>query len=448
MDKKKIILIYAGITESGFNSPIGNEGTWINHGLGLISAVLKKKGLAVELIDLRRLRGWDDFKKRITEDDFGIAGLTMMSVDYNAVVTCIDIIKQMRPSVKTIVGGPHASILPKELVGNKDIDHIFVGEAEVTITDLMQRLSNGQEADRVVYGKRPNLDELPFADRDLFSLEEEPFVPFLPKPFVTIIAGRGCSYNCSYCQPAERKIFGRQVRRRSVDHVIEELRYLRKRYSFNSMMIHDDCLTEDEDWVLKFCAEYRANGFNQPFVCQSRPDLICRSSNVVSSLREAGLSLFIIGFESGSQRVLNFLRRGYDVQKNMEASEICHRLGIKIWANYMLGLPTETRQEQQMTVDMIKKIRPYHCSPAYYTPHPGSDLFDYCLEHDISLINNHDSYRRNTYEPKIKGIDYGYLKNLLWESVSIGEDQNPVFAKVKPAVPVRLKKFLRAKKWV
>lgn len=439
---KKIILVYAGITECGFDNPNGNEGTWINHGLCLISAVLKKAGYPVHLIDLRRLKGWDDFESIVGEKDFDIAGLEMMSVDYNPAMKCIDIIKQVRPDVKVMVGGPHASILPEELEVNESIDCVFVGEGEITIIDVIKKIEDGQESSRIVYGEKPDLNTLPFADRDLFPLPEEPFVSFLKKPFVTIIAGRGCIYNCNYCQPAERMIFGKGVRRRSVENVIEELKYLHKKFKFNSMMIHDDCLTEDKEWVMEFCEKYR-KGFRQPFVCQSRPDLISKNRDMVKSLRDAGLGLCIIGFESGSQRVLNFLRKGCTVEQNLKAAEICHKFGIKIWANYMLGIPTETKEEQRETVDMIKKIKPYHCSPAYYTPHPGSDLFKYCIENDLSLIKNHDGYRRNNYEPKIKEIDYDYLKKLLLESIAVGEDRKNLLTKVKSVIPIPFKKFLK-----
>ncbi|MFC1623902.1 B12-binding domain-containing radical SAM protein [Candidatus Omnitrophota bacterium] len=440
---KKIILIYAGISESGFDNPRGNEGSWINHGLCLISAVLKNEGFSIDLIDLRRLKGWGDFEEKVGKNDFDIAGITMMSVDYDYATRCIDIIKRIKPNAKIIVGGAHASITPQELALNEDIDCVLVGEGEISIIELIRKLGDDRHVDKIVYGKRPDLNSLPFADRNLFLLPEEPFVSFLKRPFVTIIAGRGCIYNCNYCQPAERTIFGETVRRRSVGHVIEELKYLDEKFRFNSMMIHDDCLTEDPEWILEFCKKYRKHGFRQAFVCQSRPDLICKNKDMVKDLRKAGLVLFIIGFESGSQRILNFLRKGCTVEQNLEAAEICHKFGIKIWANYMLGLPTETKKEQKATVDMIRKISPYHCSPAYYTPHPGSDLFEYCIGNNLSLIKNHIDYRRNSYEPKIKGVDYDYLKKLLLDSIVIGEDQGRVATKLKPVILGFLENFKR-----
>jgi radical SAM superfamily enzyme YgiQ (UPF0313 family) len=142
---------------------------------------------------------------------------------------------------------------------------------------------------------------------------------------------------------------------------------------------------------------------------------------MVALMKEAGLSLLFIGFESGNQRVLNFLRKGTKVEDNYRAAEICRKYGIKIWANYMMGIPTETKEEVMDTVRMIQAIKPDHYSPAFFTPHPGSDLFSYCEEHGLSLIQSHDSYRRNPTEGKIKGIDYEFLRKVLWKSMGIEE---------------------------
>ncbi|MDH7487865.1 MAG: radical SAM protein, partial [Anaerolineae bacterium] len=165
-------------------------------------------------------------------------------------------------------------------------------------------------------------------------------------------------YNCSYCQPAERYIFGRKVRRRSVPNVLAELRLLQEQYHFNSFMFHDDCLTEDRDWVIEFCRAYRDAGFRQPFFCQSRADIIVKNEDMVALMARAGLKGYLIGFESGSDRVLRFIRKGTKVWQNLEAARICRRYGIAIWANYMLGLPTETEDEMRATISMLKEIDP------------------------------------------------------------------------------------------
>jgi len=418
----KVTLIYPGITECGFNSLKGNEGSWMNHGMAILSSALKNNGYQVNLIDLRRLIGWDHYRKVARETVDRVVGITMMSVDFNPAVRAAQIVKGVKPKASVFVGGPHASICPEELENCEWIDYIVKGEGEKTFVELIGRLSTGQNIPKVIQGKSlENLDESPWADRKLFDSPEEPFVPFLKPPFVTLIAGRGCKYNCTYCQPAERIMFGPKVRRRSVENVVAELKHLRDSSAFNSFMIHDDCLTEDRDWVIEFCRQYKAGGFTQPFVAQSRADIICRNRDMVEALFDAGLRLFIIGFESGSDRVLKFLRKGCTRAQNLESARICHELGIKIWANYMLGLPTETNQEVLETLSMLQEIKPYHCSPAFYTPHPGSYLFDMGKEQGIHLITTHESYRRNAYEPKIKGPDYHFLTEILYKSVALAE---------------------------
>lgn len=429
----KITLIYPGITDCGFNSLKGNEGSWMNHGLAILSSALKNKNYQVDLIDLRRLKGWKHYRQVVADKTSEVFGITMMSVDYDPSVKSAEIIRELKPSAKIFVGGPHPSICPEELENLSCIDHIVKGEAELTFPKLVQDIFDGKKVPKVIQGEPPqNLDDSPWADRDLFDNPEEPFVPFLKPPFVTLIAGRGCRYNCNYCQPAERIMFGHKVRRRSADNVIQELKYLYERYRFNSFMIHDDCLTEDRQWVMDFCSRLKAEGFNQPFVAQSRADIICKNRDMVETLRDAGLKLFIIGFESGSDRVLKFLRKGCTRQQNLEAAHICEEFGIKIWANYMLGLPTETKEEVLETISMLKEIRPFHCSPAFYTPHPGSDLFEIGQKMGIHLMTSHDSYRRNTYEPKIKGPDYKFLANALSKSMALAEYQGmPLSLKLK-----------------
>lgn len=439
----KVTLIYPGITDCGFNCKTGNEGTFIHHGLCLLSACLKEKAHVVELIDLRRLLDWKHFGAVVNKSNLGVVGITMMSCDYVPAIKCAEIIKRHKPETKVVVGGPHPSIMPEELENDYCVDHILIGEGEISFVKLVEDLEQGKERERIIRGIRPDLDLIPFADRNLFDCAEEPFVPFLPKPFVTTIAGRGCTYNCSYCQPAERLIFGKGVRRRSVKNVILELKILYNQFSFRSMMIHDDCLTEDIGWVMEFCELYKKAGFDQPFVCQSRPDILSKHEDMVKALKEAGLSLIIVGFESGSDRMLAFLRKGTTVEQNLKAAQICHKYGIKIWANYMLGLPTETKKEQLQTYDMLKKIKPYHCSPAYYTPHPGSDLFEYGLKHNLHLIKNHCSYRRNKYEPKIKGIDYVFLEHILRKSYSLGETQKNIRGVTIKYTPTYIRKSIK-----
>jgi len=425
----KTTLVYPGIAGYGFGSlGKGMEAGWVSHGLAHISSAAKAQGFAIDLIDLRALSGWDQFKEELLSRQPDVVGLTMMSVDYGPATEAARAVKEVLPNTVTVVGGPHPTITVEEVTEVLAFDYIVIREGEITFPWLLAELSAGRRPEgRVLEGEMPDLDALPFPDRDLFLDEwrkygytldspEVPFVPDLPPPFLTIIAGRGCRYNCNFCQPAERLLFGRKVRKRSPANIIAELEMLRDRYRFASFMFHDDCLTEDRDWVLEFCDLYESKGFRQPFFCQSRADIIVRHEEMVQRMAQVGLKGYFIGFESGNDRVLKFLRKGTTRAKNLAAAGVCRKYGIKIWANYMLGLPTETKEEVMDTVSMLKEIDPDWYSPAFYTPHPGSDLYDYCIENDLSLITSHDQYRRNPWETKVKGQDFEFLQWALKES--------------------------------
>jgi radical SAM superfamily enzyme YgiQ (UPF0313 family) len=424
----KVTLVYPGIVGIGFGSAgQGMDGGWIAHGLAILGACAREAGFEVDLIDLRALSGWDHLRQEVIARRPQVCAVTMKSVDFNPAMRAIQVIKEANPAIVTVVGGIHPTLATQEVAASPDVDYIITHEGEIAFVRLLQDLAEGNTSlPRIIAGERPDLDNLPFADRDLF-LDEwrrfgygdgSPEAPLgeLPAPFVTIIAGRGCIYNCNFCQPAERILFGGKVRRRSVANVMAELEQLRSKYRFRSLLIHDDCLTEDRQWVTDFCRAYRERGFDQPFFCQSRADLVVRHEDMVRIMAQAGLRGLLIGFESGSQRMLNFLRKGTTVEQNLQAARICKKYGLQIWANYMLGLPTETEEEVWQTVRMMKEIDPDYYSPAFYTPLPGSDLYTYVLEKDLSLITDHDSYRRNPTEAKIKGHDYQFLVRAMEES--------------------------------
>ncbi len=415
----KVFLVHAGIGACKFNSyGRGMDESWINHGLASIGAYLKLRSYEFVYLDLRKFKGWRHLSGVITKEKPDFIAISATTVDYSVARETALLTKDTSPRTITVLGGIHASVCPEQCAQDGMFDHIVIGEGEIILPEVIaQRAKN-----RVIQGRLlERLDDLPFIDRKIFGNEETPIYPKLfPEPFATFIASRGCPYNCSFCQPAERVVFGRLMRTRSPENLVGEIEKCIKEWGTRSYLIHDDCLIWDVEWAESFVRILQKKNIKMPFAIQARADLICKNSELMRKLADVGLTMALIGFESGSQRVLDFLRKGTTAEQNIEAARICRKNGIAIWANYMLGIPEETRDDMDQTVAMIRTIKPTVYSPSFFTPYPGSDLYKYCEERHLSLLERPKDYRRNPRGKKIKGVNYRYVK----KAVRLSKDEH------------------------
>jgi anaerobic magnesium-protoporphyrin IX monomethyl ester cyclase len=412
--KPKVILIHPPFIEDPQN-PTTHDCLTI-HGLGLMISHARRKGYEIPLIDNRRLNDWDLFRERLSESEAEIIGIGSTTADYDQAQKCARIAKEVLPKAKIIFGGPHPSLATNEVASNQDIDHILIGDGEITFVDLIEAIHRRYSPRRIIYGQRPILDTMPFVDRDVFERKEHLMAPiwFGSPPWVSMITSRGCLFNCLFCAPASRIMFGKKVRRRSPFHVIEELKVLREECSFNHIRFYDDNIIEDMDWTLEFCDLYRKNSFSATFGIAGRADLICKREQLVAKLAEAGLIELNIGFESGSQRILDFLNKRTTVEQNINSAEILRKFGVKIIVSVMFGIPGETREDVLKTIELIDTVQPDWVDPSLLTPYPGTGIYEYCQERDINLAHDGESYKRNPGSlPKIKGIDYDFAVKAL-----------------------------------
>ena len=411
----RVTLVFPGIALPGFDSfrkRASVDANFIDHGLASVGAAAKAAGHDVDLIDLRKLRGWDEFRARVRATETPVWGITSWSLHYPDAVRAMRIVKEERPAAIVVLGGVHATINTPQVLNNALADHVVVREGEVSFPRLLSALDAGERPPRLIDGVPPDLDAIPWVDRELFDVSgelETPMVGGLPTPFITTNAGRGCPFKCNFCQPAERMVFGNKAKMRSATNVVAELLHLRARYGFRSWMAHDDLFFLNPKWMVEFCERYRAAGLDQPFICQMRADMICRFEPVVERMAGAGLAWAMIGFESGSQRILDLFEKGTTVEENLRAAEICRRHGVKVWANIMFGAPGETKAEAIETVRLVRTIAPEHFSPSFFTPTPGSGMFDVVEREDLAVVDDFRSSCRSPDEAKIRGVDYAWL---------------------------------------
>ena len=411
----RIHFVWPGITLPGFASlKMGgsNEAVYMNHGLAMLSGVLKKAGHDCYTNDLRSYQSWETFEAEIKEQQFDLTLIGFHSVDKDAALKVCGIIKHYFPTKPIIVGGPHVTIAQEKELQN--VDCIVWGEGEITILELLKDLKH---LPKLISGiPVDDLDSLPLVDREFINSEFEknsPLLPLLPVPFYTINIGRGCPYSCRFChQSGENPIFTKKWRVRSVGSVLDEIRTIKVGTGrpIGSLMFHDDLFPSK-----KWCEEYIDKiGERIPFWCQMRSDFIVSNESLIEGLTEVGLTWVSLGVESGSQRMLDFLNKKSTVELNKQAIEILHRNKVNIFANIIFGVPTETKEDIDLSGKLIQESKFSWLSLSTYTCYPGSDLYKYCVDKDL-FLDEHYSMIRYPYERKIKGIDYTYLFSKLAE---------------------------------
>jgi anaerobic magnesium-protoporphyrin IX monomethyl ester cyclase len=368
---------------------------------------------------MRQLGGFDNLETRIKDAPADVYGLSVSAVDHYAAIQVISIIKKNVPSARIIVGGIHPTIFPYAY-DSSAVDCVVQGEGEITFPALLRDIERGVYVPRRIKGEKPVLDSLPWVDRTLFDYRRELecyFAPGQAVPSVTMLAGRGCPYACNYCQPAENAVFGKPYRLRSPQNVIAEIRNLKDRYHFRSITFWDDTFTVKRDWVMEFCDRYKSEKFNATIAACSRADILCDYPEIAERLASVGLDWFVIGIESGSQRVLDMIKKGTTVEQNREAVKICHANGIRVFGTFMLGLPTETNAEAKATVDLIREMGVDFASPFFFRPIPGTGIYDICTQKDLILDQTKTKTieRTGVFEPTIKGVDYDFIRSILPE---------------------------------
>lgn len=390
--------------------PYGEQGlsAWLDHGAGMTYTAAKLAGCDVHFLDTKALRNDSELQAALQGYDIISFGLKSSYYAHG-----MKIVKMAKATgAKVMVGGYHATAAPEQLLENPDIDYVLHGESEITFPEF---LKDPSKFPREIWGKKPaNLSLLPFMDRSMYREPIENCAGWWyggkRARMVTVMAARGCCFSCSFCQELENNHFGKKLRRRSVDSLIAEMLMLKEKYSPDCIMIHDDTFLVQKKWLEEFIEKYPAVGL--PFWASARADGVCKDPDLVQRLVNVGWELVSVGFESGSQKILDLMNKGTTVEQNLEAARIIKATGAKIYGNYMLGLPWETRADIQATAHMVDAIAAEMPSWAFFTPYPGCELGEFCIKEGLSLLDR-NSYDRCPSGKKVKGVDYDYLNAVL-----------------------------------
>ncbi|MBI2267168.1 MAG: B12-binding domain-containing radical SAM protein [Armatimonadetes bacterium] len=358
-------------------------------GLMYVASALEENGHHVQMFDVDP--SVVDVSEKIEKFRPHLIGFSFLSMTHKKAMDYCGALKARFPGTLFCAGGYHATIFPEETARQMELDFAVIGEGEETLVEACRAVEEKGDLSGVAgvvyrddqgqYRRTPqrplqkNLDLFPFPARRLLPFDRYLTPPGLIRGYATerlttMVTSRGCPYSCIYC--GSWQIFGRKVRRRSVENVISEIRSTVVQFGIKGLYFCDDIFVTDKDWVIGLSRRMREEGFRIEWACQTRVDTV--SDEVLSEMKKAGCVQIDFGVESGSDRILKVLRKGVLSAQVEEAFRLVHKNGIRACATFMLGNPEETKEDMEQTLRLAKKIKPDYAIFYYTTPYPRTVL--------------------------------------------------------------------------
>lgn len=363
-------------------------------GLGYLAAALRGAGFQdVSLIDcLKEKLKTGDLQERLTRLKPAVIGFQAYSYDFGTAARSIIDIKKVIPGVPVILGGPHVSATNTlSLEEIPEIDFAFAGEGEVGLPLLMKRISGAaniplRDIPGLVYREGSNLrqnpraviedlDVLDFPAWDLMVPAEYPDSPqsgfYKRFPIVSISTTRGCPYLCTFCGSAVN--MGKTLRFRSIPVVLEEMRMLYHDYGVREFHIIDDMFNFKKQRVIDFCEGIRKHklDINYTFPNGLRLNLLDRE--MLRLMKETGAYAFNVGIESGSQRILDKMKKNLTLELIEEKVNLVREAGLDPCGFFIIGFPGETTEDIKATIRFAKKLKLKRAHFSNFLPLPGTE---------------------------------------------------------------------------
>jgi radical SAM superfamily enzyme YgiQ (UPF0313 family) len=408
-------------------------------GLCYLSAYLKRHlpEVATSLVEFVPGDSFERNVSRVAAEAPDIIAITTYTVGFHEVIEYCDILRAKLPAAFILLGGPHITSLPETLPRSADAG--VLGEGEETLLELAAVwASSGQQGGRLdvaslagicyhtANGVASNatrapiadLDTLPFPDlailnmkwytsRKRFMMMKGNFRGFV------LLTSRGCPFNCRFCQASAQ--WGR-CRYHSAERVVAELEQLRRDYPYlDAVNIIDDLFIGDRKRLREMVRLILAKGLHHGVVFNINGHVNMVNEEVLELLKSINVVQIAYGFESGSERVLDFLKRGSaTVARNRRAAELTSSYGIGVGGQFMIGAIGETEAEMRETLAFVAAHPMSHVHISVTTPLPGTELWEICKEH--GLVSDDMDWRRLDFgNPRNPDLIYCNEASVPWE---------------------------------
>jgi radical SAM superfamily enzyme YgiQ (UPF0313 family) len=398
-------------------------------GVAYLAAMLRERtGEAPAIIDTTFAADPAAFlKQELGKDRYDLVGISAMVTMAREAVLAARIAKESNPKALVIMGGPHATTLPEEVLREEAVDAVCVGEGEQAFVKVAEQggvhgvpgmmVRDGQggmtgEPPELI----PDLDALPFPAFDLLPMDDyfrhwfqlDGVAPGLKG--TNILATRGCPFKCSYCQPTLDKLFGKGVRKRSPKNVVDELVYLQDRFGVSGYLFADDTFIADRKWVESFCSELKNRDAGLIWGCNVRADLV--TPELLETMREAGLGKIYIGIEVYDDECRREVFNKKLTREHVEATvDAARSLGVQTQGYFMLGAPGESKKDVWNTVRYAWRLPLDDATFNITTPLPGTYLYEKHRDRITGRHEDMDYYKRYAFRPE-GGVSERWLNRM------------------------------------
>jgi radical SAM superfamily enzyme YgiQ (UPF0313 family) len=379
--------------------------------LAYATGVLEENGFEVNLLDAPA-RGYDIeyIKGQIREYKPSLVVVDTSTPSIKNDIRVAENIKAITPNSFVILVGRHVSALPEETIQmSSQIDAVAIGEYDYIVRDLAIALRDNSSVSQVKgllwrdnnTGKLIKNNPMPLIE----DLDALPFVSAIYQkhldinqyfyghsryPIVTIVGGRGCPHQCFFCCYPQT-MFGRRPRLRSAENIAREFKYIAENFpQVKEIMFEDDTLTVDNKHAEALADALIKAGNKIPFSANSRADFT--NLNTLKKLKTAGCRLFCVGYESGSQKILNNIKKELKTEQALEFSRLTKKAGIMVHGCFIVGNPGETKETMEKTLQYAKKLNP---DTAQFYPlmvYPGTEGFQWAKKEGLLMTEDYSKW--------------------------------------------------------
>lgn len=387
------------------------KSTIVPHWILWLAGYVEQQGYSVDVIDVKSAVNKDfseKEKERIFHDTVekaiasqsSLIGLSAFTEDYRNVTKLAEEIKK-RSNAKIVVGGIHATILPEDFFIREDspFDAAVVGDGEIPLTSLIEAERNPTSSWNKIKGlvfrkgknilrtapetASPPIEHMPIhpyhkLDMNFYLQPQQFLLRSIYLSGVHIFTARGCPYRCSFCANSRKK-----VRFRTLDSVIEEIRYLKERYDIDGFYIHDDTFTIKSDRVIEFCEKLTDLEYRFVWGMEGRVNQF--PDEVLHALKKSGCIQIDFGVESGSQESLNRMKKGITVKDTTDIFRRCRAENIRTYANFLINTPEETEEDVRKTIELMENIKATTYGICVTTPYPGTEIYDQYVKPPLTV---------------------------------------------------------------